>query len=60
MSRSRRRPKECCTELQEQVGISEEAGAQQAMNENGHKIFEIFRQREEDVRIASRAGGTRS
>ena len=27
--------------------------AQQAMNENGHKIFEIFRQDEEEVYIAS-------
>ena len=37
------------TELQEQVGMSEEAGvsighvAQQARNENGPKIFEIFK-----------------
>ena len=49
------------TELQEQLGISEEAGisikriAQQARNENGHKIFEIFRQGEEEESIASRA-----
>ena len=41
------------TELQEQLGISEDAVisikqiAQQAMNENGQKIFEMFRQREE-------------
>ena len=47
------------TELQEQLGISEEAGisikhvAQQARNENGQKMFEIFRQGEEDVCIAS-------
>ena len=40
-------------ELQEQLKISEEAGtsirqmAQQAMSENGRKIFEIFRQGEE-------------
>ena len=50
------------TELQEQLEISEEAGtsirqiAQQARNENGTKIFEIFRQREEKVCIASLAG----
>ena len=49
------------TELQEQLGVSEEAGisikqiGQQAMHENGQNIFEIFRQGEEDVRIASRA-----
>ena len=49
------------TELQEQLGISEEARlsikqvAQQAMIENGQKIFELFRQGEEDVRIASLA-----
>ena len=49
------------TELQEQLGLSDVAGisfkqiAQQAMNENGQHIFEIFRQGEEDVRIASRA-----
>ena len=48
------------TELQEQLGISEEAGisikpiAQQAMNENGQHISEIFRQGEEDERIARR------
>ena len=51
------------TELQEQLGTSEEAGvsikqiAQQAMNENGQKLFEIFRQGEEEVFIASRARG---
>ena len=49
------------TEFQEQLGTSEEACisvkqiAQQAMNENGQKILENFRQGEEDVRIASRA-----
>ena len=37
------------TVLQEQLGISEEAGA----NEKGQKIFENFRQEEEDVCIAS-------
>ena len=47
------------TELEEQLGISEEAGisikqvAQQARNENGQNMFEIFRQGEEDVCIAS-------
>ena len=47
------------TELQEKLGISKEAGvsikqvAQQARNENGRKIFEIFRRGEEDVCIAS-------
>ena len=47
------------TELQEQLGISEEAGisvkqvAQQARNENGQNMFEIFRQGEEDACIAS-------
>ena len=47
------------TELQEKLGISEEAGvpikqvAQQARNENGRKIFEIFSRGEEDVCIAS-------
>ena len=47
-------------ELKEQLGISEEAGvsirhiAKLAMNENP-KIFEIFRQGEEEVRIASLA-----
>ena len=46
------------TELQEQLGMSEVAGisirqvAQQARNENG-QFFEIFRQGEEDVFIAS-------
>ena len=46
-------------DLQEQLGMSEEAGifikqvAQQARNENGQNIFEIFRQGEEEVRIAS-------
>ena len=45
------------SELQEQLGISEEASipikqiAQQAMTENGQKIFEMFRQGEEYVRI---------
>ena len=49
------------TELQEQLGISEEAGvsirkiAQQAMNENSQNIFEVFRQGEEEVCIASLA-----
>ena len=48
-------------ELQEQLGKLEEAGisikqiTQQAMNENGHKIFDIFRQGKEDVRVSSRA-----
>ena len=50
-------------ELQEQLGISEEAGisikqvAQQARNENGQRFlfFVIFRQGEEDVCIASLA-----
>ena len=38
------------TVLQDQLGISEEAG----VNENGQKIFEIFRQgEEEDVWLAS-------
>ena len=47
------------TELQEHVEISEEVGistgqvAQQAMKENGQKIFENFRQGEEEVYIAS-------
>ena len=47
--------------MQEQLGISDEAGvsikqvAQQAMNEDGQHFFEKFRQREEDVRIASLA-----
>ena len=47
------------TELQEQLGISEEARisikqvAQLARNENGQHIFEIFRQGAEDVCIAS-------
>ena len=49
------------TELQEQLGISEEAGvsireiAREAMNEDGQKIFEIFSQGEEEVCIASLA-----
>ena len=53
--------KVCVTELQEQLEISEEAGvsirqvAQQAMNENGQKIFEMFRQGEEEVCVASLA-----
>ena len=52
------------TELQEQLGISEEEGvsikqiAQQARNEKGQTIFEIFRQGEDYVRIASRASWT--
>ena len=47
------------TELQEKLGISEEADVsikqvvQQARNENGQKIFEIFSRGEEDVCIAS-------
>ena len=47
------------TELQEQVGMPEEAGVsikqigQQARNENGQHFFEIFRQGEEEVCIAS-------
>ena len=47
--------------MQEQLGISKEAGvsnrqiAQQAMNEHGKKTFEIFRQGEEEVCIASLA-----
>ena len=67
VSLSRRRPsledngdlKVSVTELQEKLGISEEAGvsikqvAQQARNENGRKIFETFRRGEEDVCIAS-------
>ena len=46
------------TELQEQLGMSEEAGisikqvTQQARNENG-QFFEMFRQGEEEVCIAS-------
>ena len=49
------------TELQEQLGRSEETGlsirqvAQQARNENGYKIFEMFRQGEEEVCIVSLA-----
>ena len=49
------------TDLQEDVGMSEEAGisikqvAQQASNENGQTFFEIFRQGKEDVCIASLA-----
>ena len=52
------------TEFQAQLGIPEEAGvctrqlAQQAINENGHKIFEIFRQGDEEVCIASLARWT--
>ena len=58
------------TELQEQLDISETVGisirqvAQQAMNENGQNIFEIFGQGEEEVlpvwlreRAAERFGG---
>ena len=47
------------TELEEQLGISEEAGlsikqiAQQAMNENAQNIFENYRQGEEEVCITS-------
>ena len=47
------------TELKEQLEISEEAGvsikqvAQQAMNENGQKIFEHFRRGGEEVCSAS-------
>ena len=47
------------TELQEQLGMSEEAGfsielfAQQARHENGQIVFDIFRQGEEEVCIAS-------
>ena len=43
------------TELQEQLGISEEAGisikqiAQQAMNENGQRIFENLKVKEKKV-----------
>ena len=46
------------TELQKQLEISEEVGiyirqvAQQAMCENGQKIFELYRQGEEEVCIA--------
>ena len=46
------------TELQKQLVISEEVGisirqvAQQAMCENGQKIFELYRQGEEEVCIA--------
>ena len=53
--------KEGVTELQEQLGISEEAGvsvraiAEQAMNEDSQNIFEIFWQGEEKVCIASLA-----
>ena len=50
------------TELQEQLEVSEETVcisitqvAQQAMNENGQKIFDIFGQGEEEVCIASLA-----
>ena len=49
------------TELREQLGMSEEAGIsiqeviQWARNENGQFVFEIFRQGEEDVCIASLA-----
>ena len=49
------------TELQEHMEISEDVGisirqvAQQAMKENGQKIFENFRQGEEEVYIASLA-----
>ena len=49
------------SELEEQLETPEEAGvsikqiAQQTMNENGQKMFEIFWQREEDVCIVSRA-----
>ena len=54
------------TELQEQLGISEEVGvsikqvAQQARNENGQKIFEILSK--EERMYASPAGpdGTRN
>ena len=51
----------CVAELQEQFGISGGAGtsirqiAQLAKNENGQKIFENFRQGEEEVCIASLA-----
>ena len=47
------------TELQEQLGMSEEAGisikqvAQQARNENGQTFFEILKEGEEEVCIAS-------
>ena len=47
------------TELQEQLGMSKEAGLsiqqipQQARNENGQKIFDFFWQGEEEARIAS-------
>ena len=47
------------TELQEQLGMSDEAGvsikqfAQQARNENGQNMFDTFRQGEEEVCIAS-------
>ena len=49
------------TELQERLEVSEEAGisvrqvAQQAMNENGETFFELFRQGEGEVSIASLA-----
>ena len=55
------------TELQEPLEISEEAGVsithvtQQAMNENGQTIFEMFRQGEEEVyEKPVWPGGTRS
>ena len=72
MSLSKRRPrsilryledseglKVSVTELQEQLGMSEEAGisitqvTQQARNENSQRFFEMFRQGEEEVCIAS-------
>ena len=49
------------TELQEQLGMSEDAGisirqlAQQGRNENGQTLFENFRQGEEEACIASLA-----
>ena len=49
------------SELKEQLGISGEAGmtirqvAQQALNENGQKIFHFVKQGEEEVSVASLA-----
>ena len=60
---SRRRP---VTELQEQLGISEEAGvsikqfAQQARNENGQKIFEKMGKEEKMYALPAGPDGTRS
>ena len=42
-------------EIWEGAGVTKRANSQQAMNETGQKIFENFRQGEEEVCIASLA-----